>query len=974
MSVHRLLQRLQRHREMSVVFRDTSHSHTPQGDSAALGGTRLEGVQQAVWLPDGVWRASDDFGGALLPEVQTPVTDTHETRMQAISRKDVDLGAANERMSGDLVRRPVARNERRQIVNHEREEEGGLLQRVMRRLRGKPTAERVERADSLRMAEATRVLQRQQLGNGSGAGETGIGRAMDVRPAEILGAGNVERVHRSDELKALPMATPRPVDEVFRDADVRPVTQEPFPPKATREPIVHRKLTTGKDPLEKDWGRLEKIRALHRKIENSGGEYRRVTMAGELIEQETEEPVVERRETVALPAAPPPRRSREAVMRRLERGKTVQRGGGDDDEATAPTASDDAVDVDSTDSNAMDVPQTGLDTSGLSEIAPGGESSGDTGSDGDSQVGGSLTVGGNFSGGNLTVGGDVTVAGAMVASGSTSVGGDVSAGGAASMSGVTTIGGDLESGAVVSASGTTTVGGDVSSGAALSATGPATIDGSVESGASTSLAGPTTVGSDLTSAGAVAAAGATTVSGDVQAGVMKASGATNVGANLSVGGSATFSGGTSVGGNVTVGGSATGLPEGGTGAAQRTVQRSPETGERDDDVVESVPLPRLPTQPTQIARRAEERVADAGRVPLEAAWPVQRKGDFGDVAQASENLIVQRSPERSSADFSSTGHETVRPVRRETLVDQQVRRRLELVKGGRDSDSAIPFVSPRRPRPVLRRVEDTARRDAEVRRLAEDGVKANGDSHRKVLETNGAGGAVVQRTVDVADAGTTRQMGGLVPGKPGDSGPVEGSKTMSATAMEPAGIRRETTGMRKIEHSDSPGRASEMKATGSEPPKRHVNGSRDAGARLVETEIGALPADLWRMIGEEPPADVGGADTVEQNKLNGHDASEVVGSVQRAVEGESQTRAQGTSPSDVDEQAGSTLAGGEPNLAQTKTVQREALGRGRAERVEPEGGGADDEGGDVDTDELARQVYARLKRRLAVEWEREFRR
>lgn len=107
---------------------------------------------------------------------------------------------------------------------------------------------------------------------------------------------------------------------------------------------------------------------------------------------------------------------------------------------------------------------------------------------------------------------------------------------------------------------------------------------------------------------------------------------------------------------------------------------------------------------------------------------------------------------------------------------------------------------------------------------------------------------------------------------------------------------------------------------------------------LVPTDIGGLPEDLWHLIGQQPPTPTG-------------------------------------------ERAADPLpASPTPTPAIThQVIQRESESEGTAETaVAPAGEGAEagssDDGPEkeeVDIEELSRQVYAELKRRLAADMERE---
>ncbi len=152
----------------------------------------------------------------------------------------------------------------------------------------------------------------------------------------------------------------------------------------------------------------------------------------------------------------------------------------------------------------------------------------------------------------------------------------------------------------------------------------------------------------------------------------------------------------------------------------------------------------------------------------------------------------------------------------------------------------------------------------------------------------------------------------------------------------------------------------------SEPPgtPETVSGvSGTGGPEQVQTEIGPLPADLWTLLGAEPPV------------------------VQRSSAAGTQTHAAGDErvlpvglPLSPDEQpakaSGFSSQPFAPVSLAAEMIQRQAEGAETASTTQtPEGGETQtdekpESGAEVDTDELAKKVYAQLKRRLAVEWER----
>ena len=136
---------------------------------------------------------------------------------------------------------------------------------------------------------------------------------------------------------------------------------------------------------------------------------------------------------------------------------------------------------------------------------------------------------------------------------------------------------------------------------------------------------------------------------------------------------------------------------------------------------------------------------------------------------------------------------------------------------------------------------------------------------------------------------------------------------------------------------------------------------------LVQTEIGPLPHDLWQLIGEAPPAGTGSMQAGESVARNAGGVRE-----HQEIHGLQGSKMQVSETPNV------------PAVHSTQMVQRRAVSSGRAaparvERTQSAGVQPSDEegtkeGAEPDIDELARQVYAEVRRRLDLDWERTRRR
>jgi len=142
--------------------------------------------------------------------------------------------------------------------------------------------------------------------------------------------------------------------------------------------------------------------------------------------------------------------------------------------------------------------------------------------------------------------------------------------------------------------------------------------------------------------------------------------------------------------------------------------------------------------------------------------------------------------------------------------------------------------------------------------------------------------------------------------------------------------------------------------------------TREAGEEeMVETAIGPLPADLWGLIGERPPA------RPAEPSLAAAGEPLVQRQPATRPEPEISRREEATRPE-------RRAARGAPDVRTSAeaVLQRAAAESTGAESAPPPpseqaaGGAAAANAGGVNMDELAMKVYGEVKRRLSVEWER----
>jgi hypothetical protein len=265
-------------------------------------------------------------------------------------------------------------------------------------------------------------------------------------------------------------------------------------------------------------------------------------------------------------------------------------------------------------------------------------------------------------------------------------------------------------------------------------------------------------------------------------------------------------------------------------------------------------VPTPPVAPNEpIAETAVDHTLPASAVPLQAAWPVQRL--------ESERAV---DPTRPAPPLEPAAESLSGPP---PAADAQVQERLASVPPGRPTDSSVPLLRPRMPRP---------------------------------------------------------KRPSAVP-------------TPEPDELDPPAIQRQA----------------------------------DA-EQLVSTEIGELPFDLWELIGQQPPETAVAPTTTMSQRKPATDRPPTADGPPTAPAGQRQTPPQ-TQPAAVEAVAVPPPAA---TYAPPAFIQREPEAGGAevtavSDSSPEEEAEADEPEAEMDVDELARQVYGRLKQRLASDRERE---
>lgn len=368
-------------------------------------------------------------------------------------------------------------------------------------------------------------------------------------------------------------------------------------------------------------------------------------------------------------------------------------------------------------------------------------------------------------------------------------------------------------------------------------------------------------------------------------------------------------------------------------------------------------------------------------LPLQAVWPVQRLEE--------PTLSPSPEPPAMSTSVSTSASEPgpLEPVRDkapevggeapevevgapETV---EIRKALRDVAPGQPTDSSIEIIPPRRPRPELWPARAGQRDREQSRRVAEG-------PHPEPVEGPHPEPAWPE-SFGIAQDRLRRRVEGPRPVAP----PPSGRQPPAEPGTAPRSPREATSRSSPVQMRPDGG----SDAARSRMPEE---GLQKSG--LVQTEIGPLPADLWYLLGQSPPRQSPHGVEPEAAPSTDRDAA-----LTRAV-ADAEARPVSPAPSTSEQPAAqevrsSMVQGERPQISQAMpaTVAREDVGPATIIQRRPDVGGVETEsagqpeGGEAETeaaarpsqrqpaeepdvDELARRVYAEIKRRLSVEWER----
>jgi hypothetical protein len=270
--------------------------------------------------------------------------------------------------------------------------------------------------------------------------------------------------------------------------------------------------------------------------------------------------------------------------------------------------------------------------------------------------------------------------------------------------------------------------------------------------------------------------------------------------------------------------------------------------------------------------------------PLQAAWPVQRLESpvppFSIPQSDQAPLREEAGPEALTEPTVVSSHrEEIAPL--SVTPESQLQDVLDQVRPGQVSDSSIELIPPRKPRPRSRKPSPPVASPA------------------------------MNESID-SQSGFTSTADETIPSNHPTTSSIQRQLADNRSKVAQAGIN-------KVSKDDS-------SAPGITPEE------------LVPTEIGPLPGDLWRLLGQSPP------------KTKPTPSSAAAPSAEITVMEQQSALEPSHSDSLPYVQRQADQAG--PAPAQTTTGQESDAAQG------------------PDINELARKVYTEIKRKLALEWER----
>ncbi len=318
----------------------------------------------------------------------------------------------------------------------------------------------------------------------------------------------------------------------------------------------------------------------------------------------------------------------------------------------------------------------------------------------------------------------------------------------------------------------------------------------------------------------------------------------------------------------------------------------------EEDQPEHLTPERLGSKPPQ-----QQADLEIHTTPLQAAWPVQESTPEPEAGDRDARLSITESDNTVGSD-SNISHQP-KPTEKAISENQEHLSILNQLKKpeASKSNSSIEYLPPRRPRP------DTP--------IQEIKIPAHTIQRQPVEQPNPAKPSH-QSEADISSEIVSSFEENLVKTKssPFDIPRDQPQPSISQTSLQP------------------------LKMDKSSP-------------MMYSTEIGELPADLWKLIGEAPPMPSKPSPTGDQPKAFRQ-------SVTGPAESSQVMRATEALPNNQEFQEISAIQTQAETPPSTQKIDKSSPAETSHETANQ----------DIDIPELARKVYSEIKARLAIEWER----
>jgi hypothetical protein len=316
-------------------------------------------------------------------------------------------------------------------------------------------------------------------------------------------------------------------------------------------------------------------------------------------------------------------------------------------------------------------------------------------------------------------------------------------------------------------------------------------------------------------------------------------------------------------------------------------------------------------------------------LPLQAVWAVQRLEEprTSPGAEAAAMPAATSRPEIKPKSLGSSGGEVL-GEEVEPSTEDQLRRVLKGVTPGQPTVSSIEIIAPRRPRP-----------------------EAPADRTGRRAEKLGQWAVKMRRPESLEAA----RPGALVSSEGVPPEPVRGQPPIGPTRVQspPEGAAPGTSMV-------------QLRRGGELDPAQEQPSDEGLGeSELVQTEVGPLPADLWHLIGESSPKRPPPETAPSRSGPEAKDRESAVKQAVAAAEASPIPPARTSAAQPTTQGGASTVIQRRPDVA---SVETGGVSEAETEAAAPPGEQSAVE--EPDVDELARRVYAEIKRRFSVEWER----